>query len=513
MMERERAELDRYIKENQVEKAIQDIVQNLFAAKPNNPRQWLLEMLEQELSSEKGDISEADLHRLFAVTRKINAQIMPQETIDLIISETLKLLNCNRVSLFVYDKKMNMLRLYASDLATPIMVSPGQGIAGSVFNQRELVNIPDCYQDHRFDRSWDHKTGYMTKSLIAVPILDFDGSSAGVIQAINKLRPGTSHVDIGNSPVGLAAVPFGRRDEKMLLHLTEHISIAMRNADVYREAVITSERSVGLLNTIQSLSQDLGKQSMVLTITMHATKVVSSEHATVFLLDESAEHLWSVSTDTGEEIQIPKKAGIAGLCCTQGKVINIADAHSDSRFNQEVDGKAGFKTQSILAIPMIDEASLRQQRGEMASIRPSASRKSMQAAAAVGAGGPASSGLLPTAMDAPESPQEEKHAGESVIGVIQMINKVSYDGQHVSFDESDIQVMELFAKFVGPKLVHSSMMVRRATEQGEKKEAELALGKTAMAEMEGQGDRARKRLSTLQLLACEEEDGLEVEAE
>merc|ERR1712061_485289 len=116
-----------------------------------------------------------------------------------------------------------------------------------------------------------------------------------------------------------------------------------------------SERATGLLNTIQSLSQDLGTQSMLLTITMHANKIVSAERSTVFLVDEPNQQLWSVSTDTGAEIRIPKKAGIAGQCCCEGICINIPDAYADSRFNQEVDKKTGFKTQSILAIPMIDE--------------------------------------------------------------------------------------------------------------------------------------------------------------
>lgn len=63
------------------------------------------------------------------------------------------------------------------------MVSAGQGIAESVFNQAETVMLADCYKSQLFDR----KSGFLTRSLIAVPILDFDGSSLGVLQAINKL--------------------------------------------------------------------------------------------------------------------------------------------------------------------------------------------------------------------------------------------------------------------------------------------------------------------------------------
>merc|ERR1712007_418477 len=120
----------------------------------------------------------------------------------------------------------------------------------------------------------------------------------------------------------------------------------------------------------------------------------SAQRSTVFLVDEANQQLWSVSTDTGQEIRIPKNAGIAGQCCCEGKVINIPDAYADSRFNQAVDKKTGFKTQSILAVPIF------------------------------------SSG-------------KKEDANNRVVGVIQMINKVSYDGQLESFDESDVEVMEL----------------------------------------------------------------------
>mmetsp|Transcript_7131 Transcript_7131/g.17751 ORF Transcript_7131/g.17751 Transcript_7131/m.17751 type:complete len:498 (+) Transcript_7131:95-1588(+) len=486
-VEAEREALDKYLKDNNVEESVQDVIHSLITTKPDNPREWLLQKLEAELSNESQDLSESDLHRLFTTTRKITSEIVPQDAIESVIKETLSLLNCDRVSLFVMDKKMEMLRLYASNLATPIMVSPGQGIVGNVFNQRETVNIPDCYADSRFDKSFDQKTGYVTKSLIAVPILDFENAAVGVIQAINKMPANETAEQKKEGVVGNRAVPFERNDEKILMHLTQHVGIAMRNAEVYREAISTSERATGLLNTIQSLSQDLGTQSMLLTITMHANKIVSSERATVFLVDEPNQQLWSVSTDTGQEIRIPKKAGIAGLCCTEGKVINIPDAYADSRFNQEVDKKTGFKTQSILAIPMLEDDAAR------AAIEKAAGkRKSL---------------VTPEQLTAKR--EDEREDGDNVIGVIQMINKVSFDGQLEIFDDSDVEVMELFAKFVGPKLAVSSMMAKRHAEPAERREADLALGKTPDSHAA-----ANKRASAAGLMVLGEmEEGDEEEDE
>merc|ERR1712063_213408 len=118
---------------------------------------------------------------LFDVTRRITSTIVPKDTIDMVIKETRKILNCDVASLFVLEKRSGMLLLFASNLDTPIRVSPGQGIAGSVFNSRQAVAIPDCYADHRFDKSFDVKSGYVTRSLIAAPIVDYEGEAVGVL--------------------------------------------------------------------------------------------------------------------------------------------------------------------------------------------------------------------------------------------------------------------------------------------------------------------------------------------
>jgi GAF domain-containing protein len=455
--EEERKQMNEYCEGHKVNAAVQELVLSLLEAKPDNPKEWLLKRLEDDLTYESDDLSEADVHRLFNVTRRITREIVPQDTIDIVISETVSLLNCDRVSLYVLERKSNMLKIHASNLSTPIMVNIGQGIAGSVFQSKNSVNIPDCYRDSRFDKTFDQKSGYVTRSQITVPILDFDEAAVGVLQAINKIDP--SKPVIEDQPTGLRSMPFTRQDEKILMHLTQHVGIALRNAEVYREAITVSERATGLLNTVQSLSQDLGTQSLLLMVTTHANKIVSAQRATVFLVDEAKDQLWSVSTDTGVEIRIPKHAGIAGECCLEGVTINIPDAYADPRFNQAFDKKTNFRTHSILAIPMFDDPA-----------------------------------LFNTRHRGPDD--------KGVIGVIQMINKVSYDGQLESFDEQDVEVMLLFAKFVGPKLAVSNMSRKdtHVPQEGTKGEASMAIGSAEdVRKHMAEDNRSGKRMSGIMM--------------
>lgn len=69
-----------------------------------------------------------------------------------------------------------------------------------------------------------------------------------------------------------------------------------------------------------------------------------------------------------------------------------------------------------------------------------------------------------------------------------MIDKASPGGE---LDEGDIKIMDLFAKFVWPKLANSAMTSCRAPELSEIKEAELAAGKLPMPVC--RGDRARQQ--------------------
>ena len=69
-----------------------------------------------------------------------------------------------------------------------VRVAWGTGIAGHVAESGEPVNIPDAYQDDRFNREIDLLTGYRTRALLCMPIKDSNGDVVGVAQVINKLN-------------------------------------------------------------------------------------------------------------------------------------------------------------------------------------------------------------------------------------------------------------------------------------------------------------------------------------
>ena len=84
----------------------------------------------------------------------------------------------------------------------------GSGIVGHVAKTGETVSIPDAYQDDRFNKEVDGKTGYKTKSVLCMPVKiemadKRDSIIIGVAMAINK------------TDVTKNIVPFSSDDEKV----------------------------------------------------------------------------------------------------------------------------------------------------------------------------------------------------------------------------------------------------------------------------------------------------------
>jgi len=88
-----------------------------------------------------------------------------------------------------------------------------------------------------------------------------------------------------------------------------------------------------------------------------ARRSIRADRGTLYLLDEQKGELWAkvAQGDNLAEIRLPLGKGLAGYVATTGETINIRDAYKDPRFNPEIDRKSGYKTHTVLCIPMRDK--------------------------------------------------------------------------------------------------------------------------------------------------------------
>lgn len=107
-----------------------------------------------------------------------------------------------------------------------------------------------------------------------------------------------------------------------------------------------------LMDSASSIMAEMGLDNLLVLIMDSVTRVMQADRSTLFLIDDHAEQIWSRVAQGSDEIRIPLGKGIAGHVALTGDTINIPDAYSDERFNPDFDKQSGYKTKSILCMPV-----------------------------------------------------------------------------------------------------------------------------------------------------------------
>ena len=111
------------------------------------------------------------------VVSNITSEIDLTALLHKVMGEATKMLDADRSTLFLNDEKTSTLFTVVGEglEATQIRFPNHRGIAGAVFTSREAVNIPYAYADLRFNPTIDKQTGYFTRSILCVPVINKAG--------------------------------------------------------------------------------------------------------------------------------------------------------------------------------------------------------------------------------------------------------------------------------------------------------------------------------------------------
>lgn len=109
-----------------------------------------------------------------------------EEGLPMIAEYARSLVGAERCSIFIHDKKRSVLWTMLSDGISEIIINDDEGIAGASFQIAEPIIVNDVQNDPRFFSKIDHASGFVTKSVIAVPILNSNEQPIGVFQMINS---------------------------------------------------------------------------------------------------------------------------------------------------------------------------------------------------------------------------------------------------------------------------------------------------------------------------------------
>lgn len=170
-------------------------------------------------SSRSTPIEPEHFELILNVARRLASSSDLHQILGMIIDALKVVLHADRASVFQYDAdKHELFATRAHGLANDLRLPADRGIIGEAAKTRAIVNIPDAYADPRFNQEVDRKTGYRTRCLLTVPLLDFDSKLVGVAQVLNK------DPEFGGV--------FGEQDEVLAQHLADQAAMALKRASL-----------------------------------------------------------------------------------------------------------------------------------------------------------------------------------------------------------------------------------------------------------------------------------------
>ena len=289
---------------------------------------------------------------------------------------------CRSVQFWMYNSYDDTISRFNPKTGDFTSAVKNAGIVKGSIKNSVLLNVPDVTSHPDYCEAVDGKD---KESAIVLPI-GGEGRSFAVVLRGKESGP-----------------MFTAMDEQQLTVFAPLISrsleLSMGSQMNDRDVNSFAERLQALLEVAEIISSVMDIEVLVPTIMERACSLLATERCSVFIVDSAKKELVTqFQGGLSQKIRMPMNRGIVGHTATTGNIVNITDAYSDPRFDKAVDLATGFKTRTILTVPIYNN------RGEIA-------------------------------------------------GVTEMINR--NDGQ--AFDDDDIKVLKVFNVFCGISLDNSKM--------------------------------------------------------
>ena len=179
-----------------------------------------------------------DLGRLLEVNSAVATEGHLETLLERIVGVTSRIIDAERSTLFLHDAEEGELwSLVAEGMDTrEIRIAAGSGIAGHVFATGETLRIDRPYDDPRFNAAVDAESGFVTRSILAAPLVARDGRRLGVLQVLNSRHGGD----------------FTAHDAGRLSAFAAQAAIAIDNANLFAAVVEARNRNESILASMSS---------------------------------------------------------------------------------------------------------------------------------------------------------------------------------------------------------------------------------------------------------------------
>ena len=187
-----------------------------------------------EGEADKGLKKELEQHQMLLELGKLIVSEMDMDTLfEVIVNETRKLMETEECSVFMFDKEKNQLwsRVSTDFKKNEIRFPADHGIMGWVFQHQQPLLIDDAYADPRFYPEVDRKSGFRTRNILCIPLINRYRECVGTLQVINKV-----------------AADFTDDDQRQLDAISHYVTIALENAKLYDDLKVLDKAKERVIN-------------------------------------------------------------------------------------------------------------------------------------------------------------------------------------------------------------------------------------------------------------------------
>jgi adenylate cyclase len=218
--------------------------------------------LQSTLYVEKMEASREKELEFLGIVSELSSELQLGPLLQKIMSTVTRLLDSERSTLFLNDEKTDELYTEVGEGlgATKIRFPNSVGIAGAVFTSGKSVNIPYAYADLRFNPSFDKQTGFFTRSILCVPVINKNAKIIGVTQVLNK-----------------RGATFDEDDEQRLNAFTAQIAIGLENAQLFDDVQNIKNYNESMLESMSNAVVTMDEDGKIVTCNAAGLRIMRVE--------------------------------------------------------------------------------------------------------------------------------------------------------------------------------------------------------------------------------------------
>ena len=278
------------------------------------------------------------LNLLYQVSNVIHSTLEPQEALQLIVSEAVRLMHASSGSVVLINPSTGFLEIHASQnlpaSAARLMLRVGEGITGWVARAGRPARIGDVAQDSRYVAA---RRG--VRSELAVP-LEVDGEVRGVL-----------NVDSDRTNA------FSPDDQELLEELAVQAAKVIHNTWLYEQLRLKAGLFESLASVSRTINSTLNLDEALRAVTREACRLMRARMCSLMMLDESREWLnLRASYGAGKTYlnkpRLSVEESLLGVVVRRRKPLQVENVQTSSRYqNIEVAQREGLV--SLLSVPLL----------------------------------------------------------------------------------------------------------------------------------------------------------------